>query len=97
MTGRSGCRACRRSPAGGRVGGRWNFREETIMEIGRRGCLIGMAALAASIPLRPAWGAEFKMGLLVTGSVAEEGWNRIAYDALKGVEKELSASIGYVE
>ncbi|TPM07058.1 BMP family ABC transporter substrate-binding protein [Mesorhizobium sp. B2-3-11] len=40
---------------------------------------------------------DFKMGLLVTGSVAEEGWNRIAYEALKRVEKELGAKISYVE
>jgi simple sugar transport system substrate-binding protein len=40
---------------------------------------------------------DFKMGLLVPGSVAEEGWNRIAYDALKRVEKELGAKISYVE
>nr|WP_312880920.1 BMP family protein [Aminobacter lissarensis] len=40
---------------------------------------------------------DFKMGLLVPGSVAEEGWNRIAYDALKRVEKELGAEISYVE
>jgi simple sugar transport system substrate-binding protein len=40
---------------------------------------------------------EFKMGLLVAGSVAEEGWNRIAYEALKHVEKELGAKISYVE
>jgi basic membrane protein A len=40
---------------------------------------------------------DFKMGLLVPGSVAEEGWNRIAYDALKRVEKELGAQISYVE
>lgn len=40
---------------------------------------------------------EFKMGLLVPGSVSEEGWNRIGYDALKRVESELGATISYVE
>lgn len=40
---------------------------------------------------------DFKMGLLIPGSVAEEGWNRIAFDALKRVEKELGAKISYVE
>lgn len=40
---------------------------------------------------------DFRMGLLVPGSVAEEGWNKIAYDALKRVEKELGAKISYVE
>jgi len=37
------------------------------------------------------------MGLLVPGSVAEEGWNRIAYNALKAVEKQLGAKVSYVE
>lgn len=50
----------------------------------------------------PAWHAparaeDFKMGLLIPGSVGEEGWNRIAFDALKRVEKELGAKISYVE
>ena len=37
------------------------------------------------------------MGLLVPGSVAEEGWNRIAYNALKQVEEQLGAKVSYVE
>ncbi|MGB3814513.1 MAG: BMP family protein [Shinella sp.] len=53
--------------------------------------LAGMACHA------PAKADDFKMGLLVPGSVAEEGWNRIAYDALKRVEKEFGAKISYVE
>ena len=40
---------------------------------------------------------DFKMGLLVPGSIGEEGWNRIAFDAVKRVEKELGARISYVE
>ncbi|AGB44885.1 putative ABC-type transport system, periplasmic component/surface lipoprotein [Mesorhizobium australicum WSM2073] len=40
---------------------------------------------------------DFKMGLLVPGSVSEEGWNRIGYNALKGVEQQLGAKISYVE
>ena len=57
---------------------------------------IGLALFA--MPWQePAQAEDFKMGLLVPGSVAEEGWNRIAYDALKRVEKELGAKISYVE
>jgi simple sugar transport system substrate-binding protein len=75
----------------------WEKWEE-VMNIGRRQCLVAMGALAAMGVLRPARaGGEFKMGLLVAGSVAEEGWNRIAYEALKRVEKELGAKISYVE
>lgn len=53
--------------------------------------------LAGSVWQSPAHADAFKMGLLVPGSVGEEGWNRIAYDALKRVEKELDAQISYVE
>jgi len=54
--------------------------------------------LAAFVAMTPAASAdEFKMGLLIPGSATEEGWNRIAYDALLRVEKELGAKISYVE
>jgi simple sugar transport system substrate-binding protein len=64
----------------------------------RRECLSALGAVAGAAALRPARAAgQFKMGLLVPGSVAEEGWNRIAYDALKRVEAQLGAKISYVE
>ncbi|WLR94954.1 BMP family lipoprotein [Shinella zoogloeoides] len=67
--------------------------------ISRRSLLASALGLAfAGISWQvPAHAEDFKMGLLVPGSVAEEGWNRIAYDALKRVEKELGAKISYVE
>lgn len=60
--------------------------------------LAGMA-IAAALGFVSAANAEdgFRMGLLVPGSVSEEGWNRIAYDALKRVETELDARVSYVE
>ncbi|MFU0504523.1 BMP family lipoprotein [Pseudaminobacter sp. NGMCC 1.201702] len=68
------------------------------MNLGRRACLAGIAALTLSATFSPALAEEdFKMGLLVLGSVTEEGWNRIGYNALKGVEKELGVKVGYVE
>ena len=69
------------------------------MRLSRRQVLEGVAALsiAVSVPTFASAAEEFKMGLLVPGSVAEEGWNKIAYDALKQVEKELGAKISYVE
>lgn len=69
------------------------------MQADRRELMVGAGALAATAALsRSALAAQqFKMGLLVPGSVAEEGWNRIAYNALKGVEKELGAKVSYVE
>jgi simple sugar transport system substrate-binding protein len=45
---------------------------------------------------KPAEG-KFKMGLLSPGSVNDQGWNSIAYSALKRVESELGAEIAYVE
>ncbi len=69
------------------------------MRLSRRQLLECVAALsiAVSVPAMASAEDEFKMGLLVPGSVAEEGWNKIAYDALKQVEKELGAKISYVE
>lgn len=56
---------------------------------------IGVAAL--SLGASASLADEFKMGLLVPGSVSEEGWNRIGYNALKGVEEQLGAKVSYVE
>ena len=39
----------------------------------------------------------FKVGLLSPGSVNDEGWNQIAYDALVRIQDELGAEISYVE
>jgi basic membrane protein A len=68
-------------------------------EFSRRSLLASTIALAlaGSLWQAPAYADEFKMGLLVPGSIGEEGWNRIAFDALKRVENELGAKISYVE
>ena len=65
----------------------------------RRSLLASTIALtlAGAVWQTPARADDFKMGLLIPGSVGEEGWNRIAFDALKRVEKELGAKISYVE
>jgi basic membrane protein A len=54
------------------------------------------AIMALTAPLA-ASAEALKMGLLVPGSVSEEGWNRIGYNALKKVEETLGAEISYVE
>lgn len=51
---------------------------------------------AASQPAKPAE-TKFKMGLLLPGSANDQGWNTMAYNALKRVEKELGAEVAYVE
>lgn len=53
-------------------------------------------APAAAPTTAPAAGA-FKMGLLVPGSVNDQGWNTMAFNALKRVEKDLGAEVSYVE
>lgn len=59
--------------------------------------------LAACVPPQAAQAPKpqednvFKVGLLSPGSVNDEGWNQIAYDALLRIEKELGAEISYVE
>ncbi|WP_347268219.1 BMP family protein [Paracoccus sp. (in: a-proteobacteria)] len=65
------------------------FRRAALTSVMALG-LFGMGAAGAMAE-------DFKMGLLVPGSVSEEGWNRIGYNALKGVEEQLGAKISYVE
>lgn len=68
-------------------------------------CVFGKIGRAAAMPLAlagmtfggAAAAEDLKMGLLVPGSVSEEGWNRIGYNALKGVEEQLGAQVSYVE
>lgn len=69
------------------------------MNMSRKTFLQTAAALAITAAGLPAMAQDsgLKMGLLVPGSVAEEGWNRIGYNALKGVEEQLGAEISYVE
>lgn len=69
------------------------------MKMSRKTFLQTAAALAITAAGLPAMAQDsgLKMGLLVPGSVAEEGWNRIGYNALKGVEEQLGAEISYVE
>jgi len=72
---------------------------------GKGSVLMGGLALALTLgqtALNPAHaqrGAQqpLKMGLLIAGSVSEEGWNSIGYNALKGVRDQLGAEISYVE
>lgn len=39
----------------------------------------------------------FKVGMLLPGSISDQGWNALAYDGLKAIETELGAEISYVE
>lgn len=39
----------------------------------------------------------FKVGMLLPGSISDQGWNALAYDGLKAIETELGAEVSYVE
>jgi basic membrane lipoprotein Med (substrate-binding protein (PBP1-ABC) superfamily) len=41
--------------------------------------------------------AKFKVALLTPGSISDAGWNALAYEGLKRIEKELEAEISHVE
>jgi len=55
------------------------------------------ATQAPAQPTQAPAAAKFKVGLLSPGSVNDQGWNSIAYSALKRIESELGAEIAYVE
>ena len=40
---------------------------------------------------------KFKVALLLPASITDGGWNALAYDGLKAIEKELGAKISHVE
>ena len=40
---------------------------------------------------------KFKVALLTPGSISDAGWNALAYEGLKRIEKELGAEISHVE
>ena len=39
----------------------------------------------------------FKVGMLLPGSISDQGWNALAHDGLKAIETELGAEVSYVE
>ena len=39
----------------------------------------------------------FKVGMLLPGSISDQGWNALAHDGLKAIEAELGAEVSYVE
>ncbi len=57
--------------------------------------LAGCAAPAAPPTVKPA--KVLKVGLLSPGPVHDGGWNELAYQSIKLIEKELGAKVSYVE
>lgn len=60
-------------------------------------CTAQPAAQPTTAPEVEQPAAAFKAGLLAPGPVNDGGWNQTAYEALKQMETELGAEIGYVE
>ena len=54
----------------------------------------GVALMLATVTVQA---ETFKVGLLTQGSATESGWNRIAYNAIQTIGKELGAEISNVE
>ena len=61
-------------------------------------CLIAIGLILIGNTELDAKGPEkFKVALLLPASITDGGWNALAYDGLKAVEKELGAKISHVE
>lgn len=51
----------------------------------------------AAQPTTASGGKKLKIGLLTSGSVNDKGWNQLAFEAVKRMEKELGAQVSNVE
>ena len=59
--------------------------------------LTACGAPATTLTETPKQETKFKVGLLSPGPVNDQGWNQIAYDALKQMESKLDVETSYVE
>ena len=57
--------------------------------------LIFISVFCGIVPLTQA--SQFKVALLTPGAISDAGWNALAYDGLKAIEKELAAKVSHVE
>ena len=57
--------------------------------------LIFISVFCGIVPLAQA--SQFKVALLTPGAISDAGWNALAYDGLKAIEKELAAKVSHVE
>ena len=61
-------------------------------------CLLTLGIMLAGNTALDAKGHEkFKVAMLLPASISDAGWNALAYDGLKAIEKELGAKISHVE
>jgi len=61
-------------------------------------CLLTIGMMLIGNTALDAKGHEkFKVAMLLPASISDAGWNALAYDGLKAIEKELKAKISHVE
>ena len=64
----------------------------------KRGWLIcSLLVLFVGFTIGTADAAKFKVALLTPGSISDAGWNALAYEGLKRIEKELGVEVSHVE
>lgn len=56
-----------------------------------------VSLLFVSMFLLYGFGAQLKAALLLPGVITDQGWNTLAYNGLKAIEKEYNADISYTE
>ena len=59
--------------------------------------LVSAGTLFAGGQKEPADDGKLKVAILLPGVITDQGWNTLAYNALKTVEKNLGAEIAYTE
>ena len=64
-------------------------------------CLVGLFAIGVinvgNIDLNAKGHEKFKVAMLLPGSISDAGWNALAYEGLKAIEKQLDAKISHAE
>ncbi|MCY4571013.1 MAG: BMP family ABC transporter substrate-binding protein, partial [Candidatus Poribacteria bacterium] len=58
--------------------------------------IIGLM-LIGSMNLEAKEHEKFKVAMLLPGSISDAGWNALAYEGLKAIEKQLGAEISHAE
>ena len=58
--------------------------------------IIGLM-LIGNVNLEAKGHEKFKVAMLLPGSISDAGWNALAYEGLKAIEKQLGAEISHIE
>ncbi|MDE0043464.1 MAG: hypothetical protein OXT74_15600, partial [Candidatus Poribacteria bacterium] len=69
----------------------YSFKILALLLILGTACLLGMVACDKKAAEKP-----FKVALLLPGSASDAGWNALAFEGLKSIEKELDAQISHI-